>query len=63
MTKRGTLPVGLDARHVDPVTGDYMGQSAESGPNVVIGKTMLMHRKLHRLVAEAGLCTFESSSS
>ena len=45
--------VGLGPRHVDPVTGNYMSKSAAYQPNVIIGKTMLMHRRLHRLVADS----------
>lgn len=45
--------VGLDVRHVDLETGNYMSQGAGEGPNVVIGKTMLMHRKFHRRASAA----------
>jgi hypothetical protein len=44
--------VGLDPRHIAPITGNYMSQSANTGPNVIIGKTMLMHRKFHRRAKE-----------
>lgn len=45
--------VGLDLRHVDLETGNYMSRDAGEGPNVVIGKTMLMHRKFHRRASAA----------
>jgi hypothetical protein len=40
--------VGLDIRNVDPATGNYMFEEDGVGfnhSNVIIGKTMLMHRR------------------
>tara|TARA_B110000240_G_scaffold194853_1_gene243241 strand:+ start:387 stop:1271 length:885 start_codon:yes stop_codon:yes gene_type:complete len=45
--------VGLDARRVEPGTGNYMsGPPTLDKPVVIIGKTMLMHERVHRRAAE-----------
>jgi hypothetical protein len=47
--------IGLDARHVDADNGNYMSKDASlpGSANVIIGKTMLMHRKFHVLASKA----------
>ena len=47
--------IGLDARHVDTDNGNYMSKPASlaGSANVIIGKTMLMHRKFHVLASKA----------
>ena len=49
-----TSVVGLDARSVAPGTGNYMSEPPSiDKPVVSIGKTMLMHERVHRRAADA----------
>ncbi len=44
---------GLDARSVEPGTGNYMSQPLTLDTQVIIiGKAMLMHERVHRRAAE-----------
>ena len=44
---------GLDARSVEPGTGNYMSRPlALDTPVIIIGKTMLRHERVHRRAAE-----------
>jgi hypothetical protein len=46
--------IGLDARSVESGTGNYMNDAPTlDTPVVIIGKTMLMHERVHRRAAEA----------
>jgi hypothetical protein len=45
--------VGLDARSVEPGTGNYMsGPPTLDTPVIIIGKTVLMHERVHRRAAD-----------
>ena len=45
--------VGLDARSVEPGTGNYMSRPPTlDTPVIIIGKTMLMHERVHRRAAD-----------
>ena len=49
-----TSVVGLDARSVAPGKGNNMGELPSlDKPVVIIGKTMLMHERVHRRAADA----------
>ena len=48
-----TSIIGLDARSVEPGTGNYMsGPPTLDRPVIIIGKTMLMHERVHRRAAD-----------